>query len=35
MKDLILLWQRVNDVRWVISGLATAARGFETFGCLS
>jgi len=31
MKELILFWRKVNNVRWVIAGLAAAASGWATF----
>ncbi|KAK4546453.1 hypothetical protein LTR36_002130 [Oleoguttula mirabilis] len=34
MRELILFWRRVNNVRWVIAGLAAAASGYATFSGL-
>lgn len=31
MKDLIKFWQTVNNVRWVIGGVAAALSGYATF----
>lgn len=31
MKDLIKFWQRVNNVRWVIGGVAAMLSGYATF----
>lgn len=31
MKDLIKFWQSVNNVRWVIAGVAAMASGYATF----
>ena len=31
MQDLIRFWQTVNNVRWVIGGLAAALSGYATF----
>ena len=30
MKELILFWRKVNNVRWVIAGLAAVLSGFAT-----
>lgn len=35
MKDLILFWRKVNNVRFVVAGLAAAASGYATFGELT
>ena len=32
MKELIKFWQSVNNVRWVIAGVATVLSGYATFG---
>jgi len=34
MKDLILFWRRVNNVRWLIAFAAAAASGWATFSGL-
>jgi hypothetical protein len=31
MKELILFWRRVNNVRWVIGGIAAMLSGYATF----
>jgi hypothetical protein len=31
MRDLIKFWQSVNNVRWVIAGVAAMASGYATF----
>ena len=31
MKDLIKFWQAINNVRWVIAGVAAMASGYATF----
>lgn len=31
MKDLIKFWQKVNNVRWVIGGVAALLSGYATF----
>lgn len=31
MKDLILFWQKINNVRWVIAGVAATLSGYATF----
>lgn len=31
MKELILFWQRVNNVRWMIGGAAAMLSGYATF----
>ncbi|KAK5115879.1 hypothetical protein LTR85_009473 [Meristemomyces frigidus] len=35
MKELILFWRKVNNVRWAIAGLAAAASGYATFAQLA
>lgn len=32
MKDLIKSWQKINNVRWVIGGVAATLSGWATFG---
>jgi hypothetical protein len=34
MKSLILFWRRVNNIRWVVGGLAAMASGYATFSRL-
>lgn len=31
MKDLIIFWQSVNNVRWVVAGVAAMVSGYATF----